>query len=843
MKLISIRLFLLLSLLNPVIFFSGICQAQTSPRKIYMSYILHGNMNYDRYVKSTIWRDFPIIYDNLLCFMEEHPDFKGQVQFSGQTFKSLQQTAPHVIAHAMRLHQNGQINFTGTFYSEPVNVNMDGETNYRCARLGTAILSDATGSTDGFYLQERAYHPQLPWILNHSGVSWVPVITGDDIYFPFELKGMDGSYTTCVPIFSRDNILEKVEEAPANSLLLIEEDYEIPQSFSKTYQKIQAFNKEHKNVEITWITVKEYIKRFGTKGERYVDHTAKATERNKGTYSRWTADPLDILVQDYTNRAMSDFRAATMVNSLMQYVFQRKADEVFSNSKIMLEEDPLTWNIEHAGDYPDIEPSFLSHDGKVTLLSKAEHLLLWAVNSDAKGWYPLYERRMERINSFKNSSALSREIIDRGLDAISGQIKAEGYDRYFIVFNPRPERTAMMEIKTDRPYDVYDYGKGKKLPGTVSVGSTCQIDFESTLPAYGYQVIALKQTKDFSTYAWFAGASVTNGKQTLTAVEDKIMIGSNGNNIVLSLDSFKIKALDEMTSGSGDAVWRDAIPYGKVRRTTRKALYPQLRIERQLDWLVHLQQTFTLLPDRVICDMDFHFSHPTLVRKSGSSKGNTFDPEGLTLMFKTGKPGKVFYDMPFGISPHMMTGLSYFCPLSTGMFQYDTGGGFMVTAGTGEQAFYSNAQKGEMGIYMGASTTSGPIRDVGMRFMDSTTVDHESAWYAEPFHGIYSHRLMIYPFSGSWQEQHAPEIAKNYTQGVILREFYASSGSGTLPAEQSLVSVDCSGIEITSMDCSEKGLSVRLNEIEGKASGVKIVIGNETRQVAMPANGIVDVHF
>ena len=44
---------------------------------------------------------------------------------------------------------------------------MDGETNFRCAWLGTKIIEDAVGSTDGFYLQERAYHPQLPWILNH----------------------------------------------------------------------------------------------------------------------------------------------------------------------------------------------------------------------------------------------------------------------------------------------------------------------------------------------------------------------------------------------------------------------------------------------------------------------------------------------------------------------------------------------------------------------------------------------------------------------------------------------------------------------------------------------------
>ena len=129
---------------------SDTCYA-AKKKKVYMSYILHGNMNYDRYVRPTIWRDFPIIYDNLLDFMDEHPDFKGQLQFSGQTLNSMRQAAPEVLEHAMKIHKRGQLNFTGTFYSEPVNVNMDGETNYRCAWLGTKIVEDFVGQTDGFY--------------------------------------------------------------------------------------------------------------------------------------------------------------------------------------------------------------------------------------------------------------------------------------------------------------------------------------------------------------------------------------------------------------------------------------------------------------------------------------------------------------------------------------------------------------------------------------------------------------------------------------------------------------------------------------------------------------------
>ena len=268
-------------------FHTAFCVPKTSPKKVYMSYILHGNMNYDRYIRPTIWRDFPVIYNNLLDFMEEHPDFKGQIQFSGQTFKSLQQAAPNVIEHAKKLHQKGQLNLTGTFYSEPVNINMDGETNFRCARLGTSIIADAIGFTDGFYLQERAYHPQLPWILNHSGVSWVPVITGDDTCFPFKLKGMDGSVITCVPTFSRDIILKKIANAPENSLFTIEDDYEIPLGFTRMYHDINSLDKENKDIEIEWITVKEFIGRFGVKEEKYVDHTAKAKDIRNGTYSRW----------------------------------------------------------------------------------------------------------------------------------------------------------------------------------------------------------------------------------------------------------------------------------------------------------------------------------------------------------------------------------------------------------------------------------------------------------------------------------------------------------------------------------------------------------------------------
>jgi hypothetical protein len=817
--------------------------AKAPKKTVYMSYILHGNMNYDRYTKSTIWRDFPVIYENLLDFMEAHPDFKGQVEFSGQTVNSLKQTAPHVIEHAMKLHRRGQVNFTGAYYSAALNVTMDGETNQRCAALGVNALKDVVGAVDGFFIQERAFHAQMPWILNRAGVDWIPVTTGDDTYFPFKLKGIDGSYTIGIPVIDRSDLLGKIKKAPDKGIILIEEDYEIPQAFSHVYRNITVFDEQEKDIEIVWIRLEDYIKKFGVNFERYVDHAVRAKVLENGVYSRWTADPLDIIVQEHANHAMSDFRAATLMNALVQDLYDKKIDEPFEQAKIMLEEDPVTWDIEHAATYPDVEPKFLTRDGEVTILTKADHLLLWAVNSDARGWYPLYERRRERINSFNNSSNLSNEIINRGLDVIAQQIKTEGYDRYYILFNAEAARTQTVQLETPVAYELFDYASGRQLRSTtLSHGGKYVTEFEADLPAYGYKVVGLKKSGSRNTYPWTEGHSMSNGTLKISAENDKVYVERGNERIELSLDSFQLKALADMHYGKGDAVWRWATPYGKPRVTTKNALYPQLRIESQIDWLIHMQQTFTLLPDRILCDITFDFPHPTVIRKTGAvaSKSFDFDPRGLTVQVKTGKAGQLFYDFPFGISPHAMTDTSYFCVLSSAILQYTGKGGWMMTTGAGEQGFYTIPEQGEVGLYIGASTTSGPVRNMGMTFVDKTNVEADLDWYGEPFHGSYNHRFMLYPYEGAWEDSHLPEIAKSYTQNVYIREI-SPAAAGALSPQQSLLTVSQPGMEVTTMNYSEKeGAMVRLNNKSGKEAKVHLTIGKKATDVKVPANAIIE---
>ncbi len=817
----------------------GTVSAQTvekpAKRKVYMSFILHGNMNYDRYVITTLWRDFPVIYDNLLTFMDEHPDFKGQLQFSGQTLGSLKQAAPHVLDHAMKIHKRGQLNFTGTFYSEPVNVNMDGETNYRCALLGTRIVEDFLGAkTDGFYLQERAYHPQLPWILNNSNVSWTPIITNDDSWRPFRLSGLDGSSSVCVPI-TRSKPLERVLVAPENSLITIEEDYEIPQKFSRTYAQVAEFNATNQEIEVEWITVKEYIEKFGLGKEQYVDHSAKVKDLAHGTYSRWTADPLDIIIQKHTDYAMVDFRSANIFNALLHHTNNWNVDKEISQNDITTIDDPLTWNIERADLYPEVEPKFLTRDGKITTLSRAEHLLLWAVNSDSKGWYPLYEKRSERNTSLLNSSLLSKSLINDGMDKIAQNVKLKGYDSYFMALCMEHSAERTITIESDKAYAIYDYATGKSLNSRCTrTAEGYTIEFKSELPSFGYAIFGAKSLEKAEVKSWREGNTITADNISITASEDKIIITEGGRKTELSLAPFQIKALADMKDGKGDGEWRAAKQYGATRT---KVCGSELIVDRQLDWLLHMRQHFVIESGRVVCNIDFTAPHPTIIRRVGG-KARSFDPRGLDLVINTGSPCKTIFDIPFGLSEYSKGGEGHFCLLNMCALE-DKEGGLVVTPRTGEQGFSVDADKGEMTLYLGASTVGGPIRDVTLTFVTPVNVKQEAAWYHEPFHGTYSHTIIFDSYKGTWQQSEALQQVRKAVVPIYTREVVGASKGGKMAAKGSLLQCSSANVDITSAEIANGKLQLRLNERMGKSAQVKLNTSKGGAVVDIKPFGIV----
>ena len=161
----------------------------------------------------------------------------------------------------------------------------------------------------------------------------------------------------------------------------------------------------------------------------------------------------------------------------------------------------------------------------------------------------------------------------------------------------------------------------------------------------------------------------------------------------------------------------------------------------------------------------------------------------------------------------------------------------MVSPQTGEQAFGANLDEGTITLYLGASTTSGPIRNVGLKYIEKNNVWHEPAWYSEPFHGEYHHRIILQHYNGTWQQAHLPQAFRCERQPVYTRECHP--GNGTLPTCQSLVETTLPNIDITTIDDEGQGTFLRLNEREGHTTKARISIGRKTYKANLKPYGIV----
>ena len=711
------------------LFASGLHAAEKNkPKTIYFTYTLHGNMNWDRHPASTIWKKFPETYQNVLDFITQHPEFKGQVQLSGQSFKTLQIVAPGFLKQVAELQKKGQINVTGTFYSEPVNVCMDGETNLLNASLGTSIINRELAPSSGFWLQEHAWNPQLPYILNKAGVDWVPIRMTKQKYKPFYAIGLDGSKIIAVPeVLTVTNDKELIDTLPDNAILLIGGDYEMPRRFIDSYHAVIEINKERSDVKMEWIRMKDYLKKFRVENEEFVNNSKLAEREGWDSYSRWTADPLDIEVHTLTKKAMSAVRAAKIAVFAGTEYARDKGLTAIKNPDIPIEklesfkaDKGIDWDIEHASSYPDVEPKYFLRNGEITLLSRAEHLLAWATNSDARGWWPLYERRQERMESFQHIIDISEELIQNALLPIGASVgTGKNFDRMLLVYNAEKAREVTLKIKAQQPFEIMGLDNKKYDTKIFRQGNDYIIGVRVSLPDYGYKVISLSSGGECEVPKWEEGTSVHNNRISITPEGDKVLVNVDGRSMKLSIDPFQLRVLAEMIRPNIDIKgWHDAEPYGKTRVSVcNNDLFPKIRIDRQVDWAVHLRQEYELEPDHVNCKWSFFMSYPTLIRKVGNRIRNGYDsffsPEGLMARLETNEPGKVFYDVPYGVTDHNYPSPSYVCMQNFTLMQ-QSGHGVMLVAKTGNQAVQVNEPDGTMALALGASTASGPVKNPEM---------------------------------------------------------------------------------------------------------------------------------
>jgi len=710
-------------------------------KTVYFSILYHGNMNYDRYPKQVIRKYFPEIYEIVIDAMKKYPSLKINLQISGMSIESLKMCAPYVLEDFRALAKEGRIIFTGTYYSEPVNVTMDGETDFRCAWLGTEIVRRELGEPQGFFPQEQSYHPQLPWIIKRLGLEWVTVPGSPEIVNPFVLVGLDGTKVYGIPTFSinQNNLEYYIDICNDNGLIVGAGDLEIPHNFEALMSKIEELKNKGKNIVI--VTIPEYLSKFKPTQEIYLPPCAWARENTSEnpTFSRWISDPRDITVHKATMDAMANTENAELLNSIGRLYLGGNYDLEIKDTKTVAPLDPITIDIESAEEFNNIERDYLAKDKQVTALSKSWHLVLWGVNSDATGWYPLIEKRRERILSFNKATLYSKEVINNILRKISHSLAIpDDYSKGLLIFNPHRGHKKVIKLESTVPIQAFDY-EGKEILTTnlIEEGKVHSI-FEVSLPSYGYTTVFLREKGEIDSANWEIGDRIENSNIKLVREDERLILKTVYGDYELLWQPFMVKEVSR-----GTLIARSPMEYKASMSWVRNSPHPQLKVAKRLDWNIMLVQTFSLIDDFVLCNTELEFLRPTLIG------GGDWDPNGLIFGIQSNSSGNIYYDVPFGVIRHQNLNDSFIPALRFATLQ-GRESGVAIISKSGNHSFKVSGHRGFIGIGLGASTLGGPaspaLLDVDRA---KGKAIHYNNWEYESFCGKYLYEFFIYPYRGS----------------------------------------------------------------------------------------------
>ena len=802
-------------------------------KTVYFSLLYHGNMNYDRYPKRVIRKYFPEIYEIVIDAMKKYHPLKLNLQISGMSIESLKMCAPYVLEDFRMLAREGRLIFTGTYYSEPVNVTTDGETDFRCAWLGTEIVRRNLGEPYGFFPQEQSYHPQIPWIVKSLGLTWVTVPGNPKIVNPFVIVGLDGTKIYGIPTFgmNHNNLEYYFDISDDNGLIVGAGDLEIPHNFDLLMSKIEELNNNGKKLEI--VTIPEYLEKFQPEKEIFLPPCAWQKENvlENPSFSRWISDPQDIIVHKATMKAMSDTESATVFNTIWNLHNNSNCDIEVENAKTVVPLDPIMADIESAEEFTNIEEEYLARGGKVTALSKSWHLVLWGVNSDATGWYPLIEKRRERILSFNKASLFSREVINTILGEISSYLTVpDDYTRGLIMYNPHREHKETVEIEGTIPLQAFDCkGKGILTVNLMEDGKICSI-FDVTLPSYGYTTIFFREKEKVDEANWEIGDSIENSNITLARRDKRVVLKTAWRDYELSLQPFMIK---EVLNGT--LISRSPIKGGDILSWIRMVPYPQLKIAMRLDWNIMFVETFSILDDVVLCNMEFEFLRPTLIGEGD------WNPNGLIFGVQSKNKGTIYYDIPFGVVAHQNPKESFIPALRFATLQ-DEESGVAIISKSGNHSFKVSGDNGFIGIGLGASTLGGPARPALLDVdRAKSSVLHYNNWEYEYFNGKYQSEFFIYPYRGDWQDRDIPHISRQKTESDYLVDISKRTGVSNIDPQKSFIEIQPDkGVEISTLELQGDKLFVRLYETSGRGTDFILSVGGKVLKGEISPFGIFE---
>jgi len=736
------------------------------PKKVWFSMTTHPNMNYDRSLRSVIWREFPKLYRLYLNYVRNNPRIKTHMQLPPQTLLSLKQCAPDVIELAQELRAKGRLRFMGTFFSESIAQCQDGMSMLDAAELGCRIASGELGADlEGFFLQEIAYTPQLPYVIQKLGVQWVTVRDWEDALKPYFVEGLDGSRCVAVPLIEhplRQRIRENPDIIPDNALLITHCDMEIPVAIKRMHE-LEVYLREKCGFETEWCFVGDYIQNVGVHAvKRLTPCTNKREDPPESpSFSRWCSDHLSMQVHDAALSAMEARRAACL--AAFAQSSQRKAD---FHVDLPPARPWTTWEVENPWLYPELVELFgASHGRDASVFDQMAMLIAWGSNSDGRGWYPLLERRFERIDSFHEAQVIAHEIIRQSIPCENEPDAAR-----LTIINPHGIRAEVWHaFRFPRKVAVLD-AEGRDAVACIRRdGNTWEhhLRFDAApYTAAGFQIVRSSQSPARER----PGSQIANERFRLRFEDGLLHVeGSDASALTVGMEPFQVfvKCLDTGL--------RPPQPEGDWRVSVISGVYPRLIACRQIDYHIHFRAEYTLDADRIFADWRFWFTYPTLVDSlddfdAGGPKTD-FTPGGICAMVTGPAPGEVWYDVPFGVVRHPNPDESFVAPLTHVFLAHPEGGGVLLASCSGSQSFKVHGGAGRIGVCMGKSITSGGRRK--LLHWSGNRIDEfgcDTDWYKEFFYGELRHRFVIHPFRSDWRTVGLPNVGRMLARGVQILE-------------------------------------------------------------------------
>ncbi len=797
-------------------------------KKVYISFMLHGNMCYDRYTKQEIREKFPLIYAAGIRAMHQFPQVTAHIDFPGLTTLSLKRYAPWLLDELKPLVARKQVVMGGCEYAASLSLCSDEESSLLAARLGMQIMRDELQPDAHVFLpQEVAFHPQSPLIMNQAGASGLIVVSGDWAR-PLRMRGVDGSEVVVYPASMSECApggLEGLYDTHADGdFVLIGGDFEMLGNVAEYAAKIDELAAKNKHIE--WTTVDRYEAEVGIH-DRYTalspfGHTHDDRPASP-SFSRWVSDPQDIAWHAQAVQALDALRSAGMAEVAARVHGLGSVDVPLEQAWTSAPDNAWDHYFEHALEYPEVETCYLSATGQPTLLSRAWHQALIGLNSDASGWVPWAPRTRHRALALHSARALADEVVTRFAGRLAQQItRPRGTtvpDAFALALNAAPARTVEVALETERPMAITEPDgtplrptQGEAFPtATLLQDGRWSTQARAALPAYGYKLLGLVPTSQIETWQWQPGWAVEFADRRAELVDGVLTIaegaqaGQAAQAVQVSLAPFAL------ADPAGLAPHEDLTPdwrYAQTRvRTT--SLGSDLEVFTELAWALWLRLVIGLRHDRVELAAEVTIDLPRTIGR------RRFDPQGLVLQLR-GRPGTAYYDIPYATLRHPSADPSFVAAQRFAAIDAEdaTRTSFGVISLGGNQSFQVMGREGIVGAGLGASKQARPAVRPRCVLAPDGTAQHLVTPASDPLDGDYEHRFALV----FGQPADVVLAAHRLRTGVPLVR--VEPGNGAWPAAQSLFAIEPDTARVTAFRAGPPGIEIAFNDLVGQAGPV-----------------------